>query len=41
MITVAESDQTLIVCSSLTTTPPSATLAADVTLSLSTMDGTG
>lgn len=41
MATIAESNQTVIVCSSIATTPPSATLATDVVVSLSTMDGTG
>ena len=38
---VAENDSTLTICSSVAIFPPNASLAYDVTLSLSTIDGTG
>ena len=39
--TVRESEETLTVCTTLTTTPPRAVLADEVALILSTVDGTG
>lgn len=39
--TVTEIDSTFMVCSVITITPLSATLASDVELSLTTVDGTG
>ena len=38
---VAERSPTFIVCTSMRTIPSSATLATEVVLSLSTVDGTG
>lgn len=38
---VAEMESIFSVCSVMTATPPSATLAREVVLSLTTMDGTG
>lgn len=41
MATVAESDTTLTMCVTMTTTPPIATIANPVVVSLSIVDGTG
>ena len=41
MAAVAESDTTLMVCVTMTTTPPAATIATQVVVTLSTVDGTG
>lgn len=41
IMTVRESEETLTVCTILTTHPPQATIANEVTLTLSTVDGTG
>ena len=41
MAAVAESDTTLTVCVTMMTTPPTATVANQVVVTLSTVDGTG
>ena len=41
MATVEEGDQSLVVCVTMTTTPPGGLVENEVTLSLATTDGTG
>ena len=41
MARVTEKNNSTLICSSLATFPPSAALATDVVVSLSTVDGTG